>query len=77
MINFTLKDFYPNSKGCDDGTYLEVLDSSCRPCHGSCVTCLGPNAKDCQICAPHLFFSDLNMCDGNKTINKLIRQIND
>lgn len=35
---------------CPNGKYGRVLDNTCQPCDGSCLTCAGPSSTDCTSC---------------------------
>ena len=40
---------------CPDGKWENVPTKECDPCHGTCLTCDGPNNTDCLTCANGTF----------------------
>lgn len=47
---------------CPDGTYPELSDRTCSPCHATCLTCNGKTDTDCLSCSNYL---DVNSCKSN------------
>jgi hypothetical protein len=35
---------------CQENTYLDSTDSTCKACHKSCLLCSGPNTNQCLRC---------------------------
>lgn len=52
------------SKNCPRKYYKHRESQTCRSCHHSCGTCVGPNADQCTSCSPKLQFFN-NTCSND------------